>query len=470
MTFPLPLSTQPQPDWITNPSQLKQLRKSLINKLVIKEGVAQNPIAEQLAQISETLNRSAATESTAFENGSITSSATGNASLLTRQVERAISQVLGRTPGQGIDGFIKALNDAFPTAQNGTVLTAPSRSAVALESHLYGGNGAVGGGQLPVQQANLYRQSSIIAADALKVLASLEPFDPTADIDAVEALRSLIKVQVSILVEEFGRLDGPRIERVNTSFMTLKKSIEELGKRIRLTRQVGRNTSGISTGDAIAVTIQDETQIAAYELLKSYAATLRSAFQEYVKNTRSQDIQSLYSDKISRVNIMLTVIADSNRSFMNAMDAVGFTVSERRSASALFTALGSGFTLSINSPEDNPLTVNLAEITMNDFNDWIDRFVEEEAPSLLSSSGRFGLDFVTDQADTLFWIIGFVLDYLKPPAATSPPGVDPISDDERTERRNAQERLLGRVLSFDRVEQPLKELLFQLNTLADLGV
>jgi hypothetical protein len=92
----------------------------------------------------------------------------------------------------------------------------------------------------------------------------------------------------------------------------------------------------------------------------------------------------------------------------------------------------------------------LPDITVNDFNEWVERFATIEAPSILSASGQFGLDFVTDQADTLFWVIGLVLDAVKDDTSNS--------------------LLLDKVLSFERVQQTLSELLFQLDTLADLGV
>jgi hypothetical protein len=464
MTFPLSFSDNP-PAWISDPIQLKELRRNLINQLVIRLDVGTDPVAQQLAQISETLNRSAATETTTFENGSISTSATGSSNLLTRQVERALAQVLGRTPGQGSNGFVKALNDAFPMTANGNIVSTPSRSAVSL----YGAenNGGVMVGQLSVQQANLYRQGNIIGTDALRVLAGLEPFDPTADIDAVEALRTLIQSQISSLVEEFGRLDQPRPERVNVYFSTLDRSVNDLGQRIRLTRQIIRGVSG--NPDAVfPVTLNDEAQTAAYELLRDYVATLKTIWLNYIEEDVSEQLSGRYSERLSRANILLPVVAGSNQSFMNSMDAIGFTSSERRSDAALFTTLGSEFTLSIDLPLGTTRRVKLSDITVNDFNEWIDRFTSLDAPSILSSSGRFGLDFVTDQADTLFWVIGFVLDYLKPPAPQD--GNDQITLDERTQRTNAQDRFLGRVLSFDRVDQSLKELLFQLNTLADLGI
>jgi hypothetical protein len=98
----------------------------------------------------------------------------------------------------------------------------------------------------------------------------------------------------------------------------------------------------------------------------------------------------------------------------------------------------------------------LPDITVNDFNEWVERFATIEAPSILSASGQFGLDFVTDQADTLFWVIGIVLSEIK----RVPDAGDPVKSS----------LLLDKVLSFERVQQTLSELLFQLDTLADLGV
>jgi hypothetical protein len=148
------------------------------------------------------------------------------------------------------------------------------------------------------------------------------------------------------------------------------------------------------------------------------------------------------------------VLADSNASFMAAMDSIGFTQSERRSDTALFSQLGSSVNLNeIIRPVLQNVSlgsVPVPDITVNDFNDWVDRFTTIEAPSILTTSGKFGLDFVTDQADTLFWVIGIVLYALK-------------------NNSNGGSPLLDKVLSYERVKQTLSELLFQLNSLADLG-
>jgi hypothetical protein len=254
--------------------QLQALRQAEIDRLFIQPALEKDPITKQLAQIVQVLSRSATNEPTAYEDGSVRTSATGTANLLTRQVERAISQVLGRSPGKGSTGFIKALNSAFPTSKNGQVMSTPARSVVSLYSPYGDGNqvlsassGASLAGQLPIEQANLYRQASIVATDALKVLGSIEPFDPTADIDAVEALKALIRTQIDSLVAEFGRLDEPRAYLVKFYLNNLKSNLGKLGIRGRLS-----NPSG--SDEVFPVTLDDEAQVAALELLENYRNTL----------------------------------------------------------------------------------------------------------------------------------------------------------------------------------------------------
>jgi hypothetical protein len=473
--------------------QLQKMRQFLLGLLFPQQTIFTGEdasVAQQLAQIAQTLGRSAGNEPTIYDNGSFRSSASGNANVLTQQVERALTQVLGRTPGRGYDGFVNALNSAFPTDACGKVMTTPTRSVVSLAGN---GNYAnvgdgfyspaslgnyptaesgyspaplnrTGVGQLSVEQANLYRQASIIAADALQVLAALQPFDPTADVDAVEAVRVLIRAQINTLVDDFGRIDEPRRERIEPYLDALLTADGKRGSIIQLGEQ-----AKLTTISVLPVTLSDETQVAGFELLRNYAGTLRTIWGQFIEtNVIEKTVTGRYSERLSRSYIMLPVLSDSNASFMAAMDSVGFTASERRSDAALFSILGSPQSateprnatsinlpfVSVSDPDTN-FSLLLPDITVNDFNEWVERFATIEAPSILSASGQFGLDFVTDQADTLFWVIGTVLSEIQ---RVPEPG------------EVKKSLLLDKVLSFERVQQTLSELLFQLDTLADLGV
>lgn len=173
------------------------------------------PLQEPLVHLANTFSRYAGNQQTIYDNGASSSSAGGSmAGVLERQVERAITQVLGRSPGRNPDSFVSALKDAFPTTTTGQISSTPSRSTLSLYST---NGGSMGGaiaaglaGQLSAEQATLYRQTSVIVADAVKVLSGLQPFSPIADLDRVEALRALVKSQINSLVDEFGRPDTPR--------------------------------------------------------------------------------------------------------------------------------------------------------------------------------------------------------------------------------------------------------------------
>jgi hypothetical protein len=480
MAFPFPFSVTSGSKTKENltSKELKVLRQIFIDVSLFAQPVSEtgvdSRISEQLSQIARVLGHSAGNEPTIYDNGTSRSSAKSSSNTLTLQVERALTQVLGRAPGRGSDSFISALNSAFPTGNDGRVMTTPARSAVSL----YSPDSEGLSGQLSVEQANLYRQAVIFGNDALKVLDGLQPFNPTADIDAVEALRSLIRSQIRSLIDEFGRLDTPRKERVENFLSALlilqpadSRDAQVIGGSLfqfgKITRLI--NFSSSPNLGIVPVTINDETQIAGYGLLISYVRTLKDIWQRYAPpDTRIEtEITGRYSERLSRTQIMLPVISDSNASFMAAMDSVGFTESERRSDAALFTTLISPGIIEISTNETRidgiNITINsnviLPSMTVNDFDEWIERFTTLEAPSLLSTSGQFGLDFVTDQADTLFWTIASVLYSITPQKSDSNPNL-----------HQNQSKLLGKTLSFERVQQTLSELVFQLNTLANLGV
>lgn len=400
-------------------------------------------LKEPLIYLSNTFSRYASNQQTAYENGAAGSSNSSSANLLERQVERAISQVLGRAPGRSPDSFISALNDAFPTTNDGRVNFMPSRSTLSLYSsngtgNMPGMNGSIGAGlagQISAEQATLYRQASVVGTDAIKVLDGLQPFTPVADSDRVEALRALVRSQINSLIDEFGRLDEPRPQRVETYFDGL------IGPDGHLA-QFGRSAF-LDRRSSTATTVADESQIAGFELLQSYVGTLNRIWNDYQKLTDpAQQVNNvlLFSERLSRASVLLPVIAESNTNFMAAMDSIGFTENERRSNAAKFTMMGTG------EPK-------LPDITVNDLNEWLDRFASIEGPYLLADSGQYGLDFITNQADKIFLVIVPILTHIK--AA-------------RTVNLNSLP-LLAQVLVHERVSWSLNELLTQLNALADLA-
>jgi hypothetical protein len=433
---------------LTQARQRKSLRALVMSQLYSNStsgsSLTYGQTRDPLTTLANTFSRYAQTQQTAYETGASCTSATGGNNLMERQVSQAIAQVLGRAPGRNPDSFVSALRDAFPSNSNGKITFTPARSTVSLYSQNGSQNGSQIGnytanssiaaglmGQLSSEQATLYRQASIIATDALKVLDGLRPFIPDAELDRVEALRMLVRTELKSLLDEFGRIDEPRAQRVETYFNQMigaNGHLFQFGDRAFLDRRSGA-----------PATIDDEAQIAGYELLKNYASILRNIWDNYNKPAKSTAFP-LFSERLSRASVLLPVIAEGNSNFMSALDSIGFTENERRSSASKFTTLGTGL------PE-------LPDITVNDLNEWIDRFASMEAPSVLADSGQYGLQFVTEQADSIFWTIVPILAFTKT-AVTLRLSSNPI---------------VAQALEHERVTWALDDLVNQLNALADLS-
>ena len=446
--------------------QLKSLRAGLLKQLFSKARLVDpNPQTQAINDIANSFSRYAAYQQTAFDNGASRSSSSNDASSMERVVQRAFNQVLGGATGRGPNSFMNALNGAFPTiatSEGQQVAFTPARSMVSL----YRSDGSTNGanpmngyrtgttsadgyaGTISARQANLYRQASVIAGDALRVLNGLTPFVPEAEADQVDALRALISSEINSLVEEFGRVDEPRNERVLAYFSALNLHVRGFGRRAFL------------DDPERAASVDDETQVAGFELLKSYARGLREAWNTFFNVDRSSKSFSL-SERMERANILLPIVAQVNVDFEAAMDSVGFTESERRSLAAKFNTL-SGFNVSpllqfkgdLDIAQSGSFATSLPDITVYDLTEWVDRFANLEGPGMLAESGLYGLDFVTDQADRLFWVIAPVIAILETDE------VDLASDSSSLEQS----------LSNERVRFSLNNLLVQLNTLADLSV
>ncbi|HEX6557539.1 MAG TPA: hypothetical protein VF026_32545 [Ktedonobacteraceae bacterium] len=446
--------------------QLKSLRAGLLKQLFSKARLVDpNPQTQAINDIANSFSRYAAYQQTAFDSGASRSSSSNDASSMERVVQRAFNQVLGGATGRGPNSFMNALNGAFPTiatSDGQQVAFTPARSMVSL----YRSDGSTNGanpmngyrtgttsadgyaGTISARQANLYRQASIIAGDALRVLNGLTPFVPEAEADQVDALRALISSEINSLVEEFGRVDEPRNERVLAYFSALNLHVRGFGRRAFL------------DDTERAATVDDESQVAGFELLKNYARGLREAWNTFFNVDRSSKSFSL-SERVERANILLPIVAQVNVDFEAAMDSVGFTESERRSLAAKFNTL-TGFNVSpltqfegdLDIAQPGSFATSLPDITVYDLTEWVDRFANLEGPNMLAESGLYGLDFVTDQADRLFWVIAPVIAILETDE------VDLSSDSSSLEQS----------LSNERVRFSLNNLLVQLNTLADLSV
>lgn len=393
---------------------------------------------DPLRNLANTFSRYASTQATAFDSGAARATSGGAGNLLERQVERAFAQVLGRSPGRSAESFFSALNDAFPLAGNGQVQGSPARSVVSLTSPIgnnvvpaQSGTTAAGlAGQISAEQATLYRETQVVGQDAINVLAGLQSFAPEAEADRVEALRALVRSEIGVLMDEFGRLDEPRPDRVESYLDALT------GPNGHLTLFGQR---ALLDGSIVAATAVDEQQIAGFNLLRNYADLLRQTWRRYnAKKQATVQAYPVFTERLSRASVLMPVIAEGNSNLMSAMDSIGFSENERRSNAANFLTLGSG------APA-------LPNMTVNDLNEWIERFGSQEGPEALRD--QYGLEFATGQADRLFTVMARILAHVKSTAVTNLNSLP----------------VIAQVLVHERVSWALDDLFNQLRALADLA-
>lgn len=452
--------------------QLRQLRDGLMLQLYPTKGattVGKDGTEAILTNFLGSFQRFVGNQQTAYDNDSVRSSPTSSsASSLERQVDSAIAQALRKTPGRGATNFIKALDAAYPRSKGGKTATASSRSQAVLYNSDENGKGS-SLGELSTRQLALHRQTSIIAADGLKILEELQPFVPDADNDRVEALRSLIQSQITLLVEEFGRADEPRSARVESAFKSLREYVSEFGKQAQL-------------NDPMLVAIpDDENQTTKFELLRSYTKSISQAWANYYRAEKSSGSYSL-SEKIDRARVLLPIVSQATTDFSDALESVGLSESERRSRASLFSTLNVDAIKAVDATGDMdtsstrisvirnnvlielpvpgetatvtekiPIGRWLPDITVSDLIDWLDRFSNMEAPSALEST--YGIDFVTDQSDRLFWTIAAIVAHLNTTSSFS----------------QGSKSMLEQILSNERVRWSLDNLLSQLQALANLA-
>lgn len=429
--------------------QNKQLRAGLMNQFYPTQsiGILDDPQTRLLGSLLNSFQRYAGNQKTAYDDGSVQSSPTSSTNVLERQVDRALTQVLGRSPGRGANNFINALNASFPQAGKG-------QSSYG-QMVAYAGEGsrtsadainviATRSTEISSRQDALRRSTSIVMADAIQVLERLQSFVPQADDDRVEALRSLVMAQIKVLVEEFGRNDEPRPERVQAYLSALGEYVAELGKQAFL------------NDPALATIVDDEDQVTKFDLLRTYVQMMAEAWKRYHRAEKSVRKNSL-SERVDRARVALPVVAQATVDFSNALESVGLSEDERRSRASRFSTLDvASIEISRNalnfSNQLNTIGRWLPDITVSDLIDWLDQYANMEALSALDSV--YGIDFVTDQADRLFWTIAPVVAHLK-----------------TTSSLNASSQsTLAQVLSNERVGWALDNLLSQIHELANLAI
>lgn len=313
---------------------------------------------------------------------------------IAQTVDSALSEVLGWKPRSDDNkGFIGALTQSFELKDvEGHVAWKWTPRTYAVQTDLAGGiSGA---------QASIYTRAKDAVDEAFPLLEGIYALRLDADPQDSEALKAIVRSQLTGLVQELGIAGGPRVSRVDQLFTLLlgapkqDGSIEtepdKVGGQLgTLRREFGLRTTvlyqldnaGQPVKDAagknivleegnLVNTVDEEHNLTNFRILVDYITSLRQSWINnkpfFVKPTK----QPFFGTQLVLLSRQLSVIAES-------VDEVRFT-------------LGSVF---IGPAERQTVEIETRAglLTIEEILSWIQGFATSEGPALIQDGGKFAV-------------------------------------------------------------------------------
>jgi hypothetical protein len=295
--------------------------------------------------------------------GTMTSSAP-----LGQVAENALRGILGwRLQAKDPQGFLAALRQSFICRQvDGRAECAwtPRGSVVDVQADL----GAITGAQ-----ASLYARARNMLDQVVPLLDGLHPLRAESDPEDTVSIRSLVRTELTELVQELGILGGPRVARVDDLFRLLLGPAPDLGDpekvegQLRLLRdRFGLNRSLVNTVEEEKVLTDFLTAIDYINSLKASWDLQRGAFQ------RSDTADAFLGTQLVLLSRELAVTGESLRELGFILDSVFLGAAEQA-------------TLVLRFPSGQP-PLTLAELL-----DWTERVVTREGPVIIRETGKDGV-------------------------------------------------------------------------------
>jgi hypothetical protein len=165
-------------------------------------------------------------------------------------------------------------------------------------------------------QAVLVADAGATAGSAARRVAGLD--SPShLGADRFDESRAAVMAELTGLAEEFGRDDGPRGDRVELLLRRLRGGRPNvIGGDLHALREAG--SSHLDRGS-----VSGESFELQLDLIERQVANIHVAWTAYKD-------QSSITVQVARLEILLTVLADSTRAWVRAMDGAGISASERR--------------------------------------------------------------------------------------------------------------------------------------------
>ena len=314
--------------------------------------------------------------------------ASGGTVALGRMVEQAVTEVLGRRPRVAdTKSFVAALTQSFTCTEveGHSVCTWTPRGAIG-QTEL--------GATITGAQASLYQRAKVALDNALPLLDKLTPLRPDADLQEVEAVRSIIRTEFIEVVNELGVEGGPRVQRVDDLFDVLIDPASD-NRRQRPQRRgfgiLGTGTNILASpnlleelcsgeigrlGDVFGLTrdrvntIEEEQNLTNLVILRDYVDSLYDSWLEF-RPSFLGGADNFFGTQLVLLQRALSVVAESVSEVAFAMDSVFLGPAERQ-------------TVRIDFPAPTP------PMLVEELLSWVQTYASEEGPRIIQDAGKRG--------------------------------------------------------------------------------
>jgi hypothetical protein len=312
----------------------------------------------------------------------------GGTGAVGRTVERELREVLGWRPrASDPKGFLAALQQAFTVTEvagHTEVRWNPRSYSVEIQADL----GAITGAQ-----ASLHTRAKGTLDQVLPLLDGLKPLRVDPDLENVDAIRAIVRSQLTELVAELGVEGGPRVQRVDQLFVFLlgEPPVDLLGRtdrsvlrdpdKVKGTLGVLRDRLGLDR-DRIN-TIDEEQDFTNFLVVLDHVVSLAESWDAqrefFVRGSATEPFLGTQLVLLSRD---LEVIAESVHEVEFAMDSVFLGPAERQTLELRFPA---------DARPEFQLVAGSPPMFVSELLGWVERFATEEGRQLIDEGGRQGV-------------------------------------------------------------------------------
>jgi len=322
---------------------------------------------------------------------------TGSGSLqLSQLATQTMTNILGWKPKDKDDkGFVGALTQSFSLKDvEGHVEATWTPRTYAVQTDLAGG--------ITGAQASLYMRAKEAMDQSLPLLDGLYALNPDSDLEMANALKDIVRSQVTELTGEMGFPGGPRISRVNQYFHLLlgadlptaaPKPHEQIphiaSEPDKVTGNLGRlrDELQLQSFSKYVNKVEHEQNITNFRILCDYLTSLAQSWVNNLKFFGLDTKHAFLGSRLVLISRQLSVVADTVDEVRFTLDSVFIGAAERQ-------------TLQLEFRNDPALFIE-------DLLSWIQAFAKEEGPQLIQNSGKLGVgDGFLPIVEKLYRLVG----------------------------------------------------------------